>query len=159
MKQYFMVKGFVWNVIGLISIYTLVLEILSIPQLHNQNYTLKHHFCSPVRKLAFFFFFGCTGSSLLCVHFSLQWLLWCWGSVLVVHRLSCATVCAIFLDQGWKQCSLHCLFVHIFCLFGPTCMPCNGRTGILEPQPSSPPEKPPRFTSTSSFDIWINPVT
>ena len=84
----------------------------------------------------FFFFFGCAGSSLLCMSFlqlqsvgmALQ--LWCtgfsprWlllrcagsavasprlrstGSGVVVHELSCSAACVVFLDQGSNQCSL-----------------------------------------------------
>ena len=45
-----------------------------------------------------------TGASLWlgCTGFSLRWslLLWCAGSVAVLHGLSCTAACGVFLDQG-----------------------------------------------------------
>ena len=86
--------------------------------------------------LHFFKIFGCIGSLLLRVGFSLvaasrsysllQWLLlvrsmgsgctgfsscgsWALepGSVVVAHRLSCSMACGIFPDQGLNPCPLH----------------------------------------------------
>ena len=61
----------------------------------------KHHFYMEMFSLILsesfslsFFFFGCIGSSLLCVGFSLRWLLLLQstGSVVVTRRLSsCGT--------------------------------------------------------------------
>ena len=78
-----------------------------------------------------FFIFGCAGSSLLhvgfslvaatkgysslwCAGFSLRWLLLLGAqalgtrvSVVVAHGLSCSAACGIFLDQGLNLCLLH----------------------------------------------------
>ena len=78
-----------------------------------------------------FFFFDCTGSSLLCMIVSLVVVsrgysplvmcglliavaslitghrLWSTGFVVVVCRLSCSMACGIFLDQGSNPCLLH----------------------------------------------------
>ena len=80
----------------------------------------------------YLFIFGCIGSSLLrvgfslvvasggysslrCAGFSLHWFLLLrsagsrarWASVVLVHGLSCSAACGIFLDQGSNLCPLH----------------------------------------------------
>ena len=79
----------------------------------------------------FFFFFGYSGSSLLCMGFLELWrvgaTLHCWArashcggfsccraqapgvraSVVVAHRFTCSTARGIFPDQGSNPCSLH----------------------------------------------------
>ena len=60
------------------------------------------------------FIFGCVGSSLWCVGFSLQWFLLMWsmgarhvGTVVVAHGLSCSEAGGIFLDQKLNPGPLH----------------------------------------------------
>ena len=93
-----------------------------------KNYKLFHisiYSCLK-NKFIYLFIFGCTGSSLLRVGFSLVAVsggyssLRCigfscsgarapgaWASVVVVHGLSCSAACGIFPDQGSNPCSLH----------------------------------------------------
>ena len=60
------------------------------------------------------FIFGCIGSLLRRVGFSLRWLLLLWitdsrhgASLVVAHGLSCSVACRIFPDQGSNPCPQH----------------------------------------------------
>ena len=88
------------------------------------------YFLKLIYFILFIYIFGCVGSSLLhvgfslvvasggysslqCAGFSLRWLLLLWstgsrhaGSVVVAHGLSCSAPCGIFPGQGLNPCSL-----------------------------------------------------